>query len=518
EVFPVEVWLLIPLALYGAVWAMRKSTRAAPLIAATLLPVVYYPLPSLLPEVLPDLFGGDRWKLWNGRLLPYWYFGLAFFAAVAAGAAVMWASRRLPSRASMNWARMLIVVVTAVAAGLVADSTDFPEFAWLIFVAGGLLLMAASLFWGESIGTRHFLTVLGASVVALGALSGVTYVDGWAKGNYKGYETSDNWFEYEALMLEIESLPGGRVQWEGNSEWGKYGTTLSPMLIPYWTEGSHTTMEGLFYESSLTTPFHFINSSEMSLSASNPIPGLRYHNFQMERGLRHLDLYGINYYVSITPEAGEMADSVDTMTRISTIGPFGIFELPESPLVVTAEYVPSVYDVPERGLIASLVGSATVTGSDGQELASFHDFILDWYENVGLVDRLVVDDGPADWPRIESLDELGDTRLSVPEGAVSDIVLEDHRLSFSTTAVGVPHLVKISYFPNWVADGADGPYRASPSLMVVVPTQEDVVLEFRDTWAETGGRILTILGAAALVGWAVAGRVRSRRITASTAS
>jgi hypothetical protein len=82
---------------------------------------------------------------------------------------------------------------------------------------------------------------------------------------------------------------------------------------------------------------------------------------------------------------------------------------------------------------------------------------------------------------------------------VSDIEIEDHRISFSTEAVGIPHLVKVSYFPNWSATGAEGPWRASPSLMVVLPTQEDVVLEFQDTWAETGGKILTLLGVAALV-------------------
>lgn len=513
EVFPVEIWLLLPLAVVGAVWAMRKSTRAAPLIAATLLPVVYYPLPAWLPEALPGIFGGERWKLWNGRLLPYWYFGLAFFAAVAVGAAVMWASRRLPSQTSMNWPRLLIVAVTAVSAALVADSTDFPEFAWLIFVAGGLLLLASSLFWGDHIGTRHFLMIFAASLIALGALSGVTYVDSWAKGNYRGYEAGDNWEEYQDLMLEIESLPDGRVQWEGNSAWGEYGTTLSPMLIPYWTEGSHTTMEGLFYESSLTTPFHFINSSEMSMNASNPIPGLRYTNFDMERGLQHLDLYGINYYVSITPEAGEMADSMEAMTRIATIGPFGIFQLPDSPLVETAAYVPSVYDVPDRGIIASLVGSATVTGADGQELASFHDFVLDWYDDLDNLDKPVVSDGPADWPRVESLDEIGAVELDVPADSVSNIVLEEHRISFTTSAVGIPHLVKISYFPNWVADGAQGPFRASPSLMVVVPTQQQVVLEFRDTWPETGGKILSVTGLVALVAVLGFEIVRRRRTT-----
>jgi hypothetical protein len=73
-------------------------------------------------------------------------------------------------------------------------------------------------------------------------------------------------------------------------------------------------------------------------------------------------------------------------------------------------------------------------------------------------------------------------------------------------AVGVPHLVKVSYFPNWTARGADGPWRATPSLMVVVPTSENVVLEFKDTWAENGGKIASALGVLILVGALVVGR------------
>ncbi len=76
-------------------------------------------------------------------------------------------------------------------------------------------------------------------------------------------------------MAELDRLPDGRVQWEANSDLNQYGTPMSPMLIPYWTEGSHQSMEGLYFESSLTTPFHFINHSEMSFQPSNPIPGLR---------------------------------------------------------------------------------------------------------------------------------------------------------------------------------------------------------------------------------------------------
>ncbi len=382
ELFPIEIWLLLPVAIAGAVWAMRRGGRAGPLIAATLLPLIYYPLPTFLPERFPDFFGGDRWKLWNGRLLPYWYLGIAFFAAVGVGAAVIWASRRLPSKASTHWPRLLLLTVTVVAAGLVSVSPEFPDWAWVVFALSGLGLLAWSWYWPSHVDTRWFLTIGATAVVALGALSSVSFIDGWSAWNYEGYETKEPWPEYESLMMEIESLPPGRVQWEGNAQWGDYGTPMSPMLIPYWTEGSHQSMEGLYFESSLTTPFHFINSSEMSFQASNPIPGLRYNNLSMDRGLRHLDLYGVRYYVSITPEATEEANGRTDLTPVATTGPFTIYELPPSSLVEPLTVLPSVYDAPERGLLDAMIGTQSATGDDGEPLPGFHDMALEWYDDI----------------------------------------------------------------------------------------------------------------------------------------
>jgi len=142
---------------------------------------------------------------------------------------------------------------------------------------------------------------------------------------------------------------------------------------------------------------------------------------------------------------------------------------------------------------------------------SFVDASLEWYDDVEGLDRWVVADGPAGWPRIEAIAASGLAEPISSAGVVSDVVLEPHRISFHTTAVGVPHLVKVSYFPNWQATNAEGPYRATPSLMVVVPTDEDVTLDFRHTWAETGGMALTgaaLLGLAGLGVWRL---VRRRR-------
>ena len=487
EILPVEIWLLLPIAAAGAVWAVRRTRRIAPMVVATLIPLIYYPIPSILPGVMPETFGDFHFKLWNGRLLPYWYFGVVYFASIGVGVAGLMASRRLPDRLSFWWARAAIALGALVGV-IVVVSSDLPTLAWVaIVVTGGLAFAATFLAWGD-LSTRGLLTAASGAVLALGALSGVSFIDGWARWNYEGYEEKDVYGEYEGLMTEIAALPPGRVQWEQNTGMNQYGTPMALMLIPYWTP-EHQSMEGLFFESSLTTPFHFITAGEVSLAPSNAIPGLPYQNFDFDRGVAHLGHFGVDYYVSFTPEAREKADAQPEMERLLISEPFALYQLPETGLVEVATNEPVVYD-PELD-------------ADGEATPGFHDVMLDWFADIELLDQWVANDGPEQWRRIGPAvsDELAEARPIEQTGTVSDVVVDDHRISFTTDAIGVPHLVKVTYFPNWEAQGADGPWRAAPSLMVVVPTERDVVLEFRNQAPETSGWLLSAAAVAGLVVW-----------------
>jgi hypothetical protein len=85
------------------------------------------------------------------------------------------------------------------------------------------------------------------------------------------------------------------------------------------------------------------------------------------------------------------------------------------------------------------------------------------------------------------------------------------QLSFRTDRIGEPHIVKVSWFPNWRVEGAEGPWLLSPGLMVVVPTQAEVSLSYRDTPVDLAGKALTVAGLGALAAPTVLGRVRGKR-------
>jgi hypothetical protein len=438
KVFQRELWPLLVPALAGLAWAIHRRMLVGPIVALMVVPVAGYYLIQFI----------DFRKLYNARLLAYWYFAVYFLAGVGIGAAVQAVARRLRGGESPRWA---LATVAAVA-----------------------------------------MLILG--------VSGVNKTPSWARWNYSGYEgkqaygftadgtpvlQADYWAELMGLMGAIDTLPPGRVMWEANSDLNRYGTPMALMLTPYFSEG-HPSMEGLYFESALTTPFHFLNAAEVSQRPSNPVSGLNYHGMDFDRAIPHLAVYDVAYYVSLTEEATTAAKDYG-LEVLAEPAPFTVFALPESDLVEVADYEPVVWA--------------------GEE--SFFEATLTWYDDVELLDRWLVETGPDEWLRLEDASN-GTRRIIAEPATVSNVVLDHDRISFDTTAVGVPHLVKVSYFPNWRARGAEGPFRAAPSLMVVVPTQEHVEIVFSNTRAEIAGNLMTGATLLGLVGYAVVTRRRRR--------
>jgi hypothetical protein len=91
---------------------------------------------------------------------------------------------------------------------------------------------------------------------------------------------------------------------------------------------------------------------------------------------------------------------------------------------------------------------------------------------------------------------VGETPETVPLDPVevSNIEEGDDRITFDVDQIGQPVLVRASYFPNWQVSGAAGPYRVTPNLMVVIPTDTHVSLHYGWTPIDLFAWILTFLG------------------------
>ncbi|MGH9224554.1 MAG: hypothetical protein ACRD2W_12435 [Acidimicrobiales bacterium] len=452
---PNSLRLIVMLALAGVVVSVlfRRRTGLFLFGMATIAAAVFVMAP--------------QGRLWNARVLPFWYLSLYLLAGVAISEAGIALSQLFAQDPQYPSKRMLRAapILAAVA----------------VWMGVGLPLGAVPNWLPKPETTDS------------------SFIPSWAKWNYSGYERKEAYPEYKAvidMMKGVGETQGcGRAHWEYESGLDKFGTPMALMLLPYWTDGCIGSMEGLYFESSPTTPFHFLNAGEVSKAPSNPQRDLPYRALDLTAGVEHMKLLGTRYYIAFSPEAIAQASVHPDLRLIAQTGRWQTYEISGSELVVPLAFEPAV-----------------VKGAQTRAERPWLDVAVNWYMDPNAHDVFLAADGPKEWPRVEMRDvptavpTVGSgvavdnpPRKPVPGTGVKNIKTSDNSISFDVDRAGSPVLVKASYFPNWKASGARGPWRVSPNLMVVVPTSTHVNLHFGWTGPDILGWLLTFGGIAAVV-------------------
>ena len=463
--------------------------------------------------------------LWNPRILPFFYLlrymlmmigiyetvvAVARFASLERAAARVAKTGEVQTLAPSPRGRLNFNVATAVVVALLAISVIGFRF--------------------QELPLATFRTAEDGSVrYGIGPFSVPSsndgFVDGWARWNFTGYEGKSAYGEYRAIvetMKQIGEDPRygcGRALWENNGELNKYGTTMGLMLLPHWTDGCIGSMEGLFFEASGTTPYHFIAAAAMSKQSSNPVRELRYDDNNAALGVRYLQELGVRYYMGFTPEAVREASAQPALREITRSGPWVIYEVAASDLVVPLTVQPVV--------VAGRTDSQADMGHPGDAKERWLEIGTSWLQNPNDWPAVPAASGPSEWQRIDVAIDMN-RRIGEPDEAsrrvdvvlptqpidvvnvapivVSDVEQGRSSVSFSVDKIGTPVLVRTSYFPNWNVSGAKGPYRVAPNMMVVIPTQTDVKLSFGWSLLDVFAYVLSILGIVVLVRWRRSGR------------
>src|SRR5207253_1338691 len=173
-----------------------------------------------------------------------------------------------------------------------------------------------------------------------------SYVDDWAKWNYTGYERKAAYPEYKDIIDMMSSVGRtngcGRAHWEYASSLDRFGTPMALMLLPFWTHGCIGSMEGLYFESSATVPYHFMTAAELSKAPSNPQRDLPYTGLDVAKGVEHLQMLGARYYMTFSPEATAQADANPDLTLVGVTGAWRAYEVKGSEIVSPLVNQPAV--------------------------------------------------------------------------------------------------------------------------------------------------------------------------------
>ena len=422
-------------------------------------------------------------RLLNTRVLPFWKLSLYLLAGIAvaeigAAAARLWAEvpdQPTPAeedeelallaaaearQARRQRAQRIAVLVTPVVAFLAA----------FVFVAGPL----DSPSWLPS-GT-----------------SDRSYIPSWVEWNYKGYERKKAYPEYRDLidtMGRIGREEGcGRAMWEYEFQLDRMGTPMALMLLPYWTDGCIGSMEGLFFESSATTPYHFLNQSELSPGPSRAQRRLPYRNLDVRAGIEHLQLLGVRYYMALADDTKAVARTLPSLRLLATSGPWTV-AYPDG----EKQRIWEIYEVADSEVVTPLAYEPVVMTGVARGGNEWQDAAVAWYQDSGRWAVPLAASGPKEWRRVRGA-HPDPPSTPVDPVTVRNIRTDDDSISFDVDRVGVPVLVKASYFPNWKAAGARGVWRVTPNQMVVIPTSNHVTLRYTHTPVDIGAWALTFLG------------------------
>ena len=458
--------------------------------------------------------------LWNPRLLPFVYL-LRYMLMVAGGYELV---RWLISMGREQLASRERSLAESASAYAVVGVSMLLVFGWMYEWLP---------FDGKVVETEGEAAVYAWGPLRKNSTSGRAVADGWTRYNWQGYEGRPSYPAYHDLVETMDGLGEergcGRAIWENNSANSEYGTTMSLMLLPHWTDGCIGSMEGLFFEATASTNYHFITAAAISESSSNPVRQLRYTNNDADIGVRHMQDLGVRYLMVRTDAAKAEAATNDELEFVAVSGTWEIYEVQNSNIVEALDVAPVVVD--------QSPDDAWYKPGDDRERNL--ELGTSWFQNRETWPAMPVDEGPAAWQRVtasivqelreEPFDDQrrkvdyvapdgGIVPLDLPDVAVTDVDIRQQSLSFSVDQVGVPVLVKVSYFPNWNVSGADGPYRAGPNHMIVIPTSNDVEM----TYDARGGLdwffyFMTVVGIGLCFLWRRLGDVRHAGPTPSFA-
>jgi hypothetical protein len=311
---------------------------------------------------------------------------------------------------------------------------------------------------------------------------GTTRADHWFRFNTMGYESMPGFGEFRAVNAYLrqayktrfsDPLNAPRVGYEKSDLYGRYGGDRVFESLHFFS--GRQTLEGIHYASSFASkPMAFLQTA-FSRDIKTPVP---YILSRMNPAVlpSYFDLYNISQLILVSDEAKKAIQTSSLFEKEADFGPLSVYRYRDC----QGLYV----DVPK-------LRPVIYTGKNW-----VRDF-FQWYKTADQLEVLMVPkayvtsrlDRDILSATISNLHELHSLKKSPlnREGLSINAHLEPLGIRFTTNKVGLPHLIKVSYFPNWDVKGAEGVYPVSPHLMLVIPREKEVVLTYgRSLWDYVG--------------------------------
>ena len=299
----------------------------------------------------------------------------------------------------------------------------------------------------------------------------------WCRFNYEGFETKLNWNFFSSTNAFLKgTMQDPRVVYEHSMIHNNAGSVRAFESLPLFS--GRSTLECVYIQANLNSPFIYYIQSEISQLPSTPIPDYNYSRFNLKRGIDHMNVFNVGDFIAAETKTHEAARENPLLNFRARFGPYEVYESTAAP----NRYVSPVLYKPV--------------------LVPAKDWRLDayrWFRLSDLSIPLVFKDTADDADRIRFCipERLDLEHLPVEPVANAPPLREtikEEEILIDGAAIGKPLWIKISYHPNWKVEGADQIYLASPAFMLVYPDSSHVRLYYGRTWPDYIGAVLTCLG------------------------
>ena len=346
-----------------------------------------------------------------------------------------------------------------------ADIRFFPYAQW-----GAAVALAAGIGWLIYRSVPASLLWAGSILLALMSWwepdSGT--IENWARWNLEGYEVKSRWPAYREVADALSgSLMEARVIFEHDPDNNDTGSTRTVEAVPLF--GSRPVLEGLYMESAISSAFIYQLQAEISNRPSSPLSRFPSSKGSIDAAIGHMNEFYTETLVLRSQQMKQRFSADGRFEVLSRQDPFLVLRLknPESNLV-------DLVDVP-------------------LEIKSREQWMNRAFR------RFRLSHPYATREIYLSPDQELQTPAPATAGDVRILSMERERLVFETSAVGQPHVIRMSYHPKWKSTTGEPVLLTEPAFMLIIPEQQRVELRYGATTADRVGVGLTLLGIVTLV-------------------
>lgn len=351
----------------------------------------------------------------------------------------------------------------------------FLPFMQLLF----MIIAAASVYKGiQYLRQNWIIPIIVAPLVLLWVSEQVKFIPQWVAWNFSGFESKDFWPQFSGINQYLKGAENDpRVVYEHSPDHNAAGTPRAFESLPLFS--GRSTLEGLYMQSTITSPFAFYMQSELSKVASAPLPDYTYTSLNLREGIKHLKMFNVKDFIVISDTVKSAIKQYPEFDLKASFPPYEIYELKTN----------------SNHYVAPLAYEPVLC-----ETTNWKRLFYEWFKDGSVNDvHLVLDSHTKGTQPFQykiandNFTDIPKVPIDIHDAYVREEVKNDEIL-IETNWINKPLLIKVSYHKNWKVEGAREIYHVSPSFMLIYPQSGRVRLFFGYGMADYVGYGLTFLG------------------------